>query len=91
MHRPGFEPGLLAWKAKVMPLDHQCLITLRYIHYTFLLIYVPEYFPIHLLKIRDHRVEEENKKLVSADFCADLFEIFNAFFKRRMSGEEFQN
>ncbi|MDK2975005.1 MAG: hypothetical protein PWP08_1376 [Methanofollis sp.] len=24
MHRPGIEPGLLAWKAKVMPLDHRC-------------------------------------------------------------------
>ncbi len=24
MHRPGIEPGLLAWKAKVIPLDHRC-------------------------------------------------------------------
>ena len=24
MHRSGIEPELLAWKAKVMPLDHRC-------------------------------------------------------------------
>ena len=24
MHRPGIEPGSLAWKAKVIPLDHRC-------------------------------------------------------------------
>jgi hypothetical protein len=30
MHRSGIEPELLAWKAKVMPLDHRCRCFTRY-------------------------------------------------------------
>ena len=40
MHRSGFEPELLAWKAKVIPLDHRCrcsiklhVITYNHIYY----------------------------------------------------------
>lgn len=41
MRRPGFEPGLLAWKAKVMPLDHRRFLVVSYyfgVHINFLFV-----------------------------------------------------
>ena len=41
MHKPGIEPGSIAWQATILPLDHLCLcIILKFLAYLFIQIYI---------------------------------------------------